>query len=133
MNTMRDALCVTEAGKALVVEAETKRQAELQAEAKKLARKLAAIDLADARVKAFSQFLYDTIVRHAPKGYSRDYLYNLYRSARCSTYYICFHERAPELLESVEQATKYMWDNADALNEIKTWIREPARYVSDCV
>ena len=122
MNTMRDALCVTEAGKALVVEVETVK-----------AKKQAFIDLADSRVKAFSQFLYDTIVRHAPKGYSRDYLYNLYRSARCSTYYICFHERAPELLESVEQATKYMWDNADALNEIKTWIREPARYVSDCV
>jgi hypothetical protein len=133
MNTMRDALCVTEAGKALVIEAETKRLAELQVEAKKQARKQAAIDLADRRVKAFSQFLYDTIVRHAPKGYSRDYLYNLYRSARCSIYYICFHKRAKALLESVESATKYMWDTPEAYQEIKTWIREPGRYVRECV
>jgi hypothetical protein len=131
---MRDALCVTEAGKALVIEAETKRQAELQAEAKKAKRKQAAVDLADRRVKAFSAFLYDAIVRHAPSGYNPKYLYNLYRSARCSIYYICFHpKRAKALLGEVEMAVKNMWDTPEAFQEIKTWIHEPAKYVRECV
>jgi hypothetical protein len=138
--SLRDALCATNNGKAIVVQAETfsveakakaeaERQAKEEARAKAEAERQAKAAAWDERVKQIKSLLHETLVEKLPRGYSRQWGWDLYKAASKLPTFVAAD--SDSVTEEICQCIKFMLLDPAASQEFKMWLADPVKYAKE--
>jgi hypothetical protein len=134
--SLRDAIAKTSNGKAIIVQAEkwaanVAEQRKLTEEQRRIAeeQRLEKAAKWDARVAAIKTALHTVFVTDLPRGYSRQWGWDMYKKASRLPAFVAADDQ--ETTEGVVQALQFCLFDSGARKEIRYWITDPVGYARD--